>query len=92
MFNKRVNGNGAFAGLLSGLAIAVVMLFYKNEIFGDMHFLLIVPFLLAVSGIVIYLVCMCFSFFVFFILLDTTFFICAIRNRLSRSLWIPPSP
>lgn len=26
VFNKRVNGNGAFAGLLSGLAIAVVML------------------------------------------------------------------
>ena len=40
--------------MLSGLAIAVVMLFYKNEIFGDMHFLLIVPFLLTVSGIVIY--------------------------------------
>ncbi len=63
-----------FAGLLSGLAIAVVMLFYKNEIFGDMHFLLIVPFLLAVSG----------SLFIWSV--------CAIRNRLSRSLWIPPSP
>ena len=56
VFNKRVNGNGAFAGLLSGLAIAVVMLFYKNEIFGDMHFLLIVPFLLVASVLVIYLV------------------------------------
>ena len=56
VFNKRVNGNGAFAGLLSGLAIAVVMLFYKNEIFGDMHFLLIVPFLLVASALVIYLV------------------------------------
>jgi len=68
-----VNGNGAFAGLLSGLAIAVVMLFYKNEIFGDMHFLLIVPFLLAVSGIVIYLVSMCYSKPVAEKLVDTTF-------------------
>ena len=73
VFNKRVNGNGAFAGLLSGLAIAVVMLFYKNEIFGDMHFLLIVPFLLAVSGIVIYLVSMCYSKPVAEKLVDTTF-------------------
>ena len=73
VFNKRVNGNGAFAGLLSGLAIAVVMLFYKNEIFGDMHFLLIVPFLLAVSGIVIYLVSMCYSKPVVEKLVDTTF-------------------
>ena len=73
VFNKRVNGNGAFAGLLSGLAIAVVMLFYKNEIFGDMHFLLIVPFLLAVSGIVIYLVSMCYSKPVAERLVDTTF-------------------
>ena len=46
IFNKRVNGTGVFAGLISGLVIAVGMLFFRTEIFGDLHFLLIVPFLL----------------------------------------------
>lgn len=49
MFSKRVNGTGIFAGLLGGLVIAVLMLFFKNAIFGNMHFLLIVPFLLCAS-------------------------------------------
>lgn len=60
MFNKRINGNGAFAGLLGGLVIAIGMLFLKNEIFGNMHFLLIVPFLLLASGIIIYTVSLCY--------------------------------
>ncbi len=55
IFSKRVNGNGAFIGLLSGLAMAVVMLLWRHQIFGDMHFLLIIPFLLVFSMLVIYL-------------------------------------
>ena len=54
IFNKRVNGTGVFAGLISGLVIAVGMLFFRTEIFGDLHFLLIVPFLLITSMIIIY--------------------------------------
>ncbi|MCI1778978.1 MAG: sodium:solute symporter [Bacteroidales bacterium] len=54
IFNKRVNGNGAFAGLMAGLAMAVVMLFFKTELFGNMHFLMIVPILFIFSMIVIY--------------------------------------
>jgi len=49
IFTKRANGNGVFAGLLGGLVIAALMLFFKSSIFGDMHFLLIVPFLLGAS-------------------------------------------
>lgn len=54
IFSKRVNGNGAFTGLISGLAIAVLMLFFRQEIFGNMHFLLVVPFLLGISLVVMY--------------------------------------
>lgn len=61
IFSKRVNGNGAFAGLLGGLVIAVLLLFYKTEIFGELHFLLIVPFLLLISFIITYFVSLCFS-------------------------------
>jgi len=60
VFNKRINGNGAFAGLLGGLVMAIGMLFLKNEIFGNMHFLLIVPFLLLASGIIICVVSLCY--------------------------------
>ncbi|SKC60945.1 solute:Na+ symporter, SSS family [Bacteroidales bacterium WCE2008] len=56
IFSKRVNGNGAFAGLLGGLLMAVVMLLWRHRIFGDMHFLLIIPILLAFSMTVIFLV------------------------------------
>jgi SSS family solute:Na+ symporter len=54
IFSKRVNGNGAFAGLISGLAIAASMLFFRQQIFGDMHFLLVVPFLLGTSLLIMY--------------------------------------
>ena len=60
IFSKRVNGNGAFIGLLSGLAMAVVMLLWRHQIFGDMHFLLIIPFLLVFSMVVIYLASLAF--------------------------------
>ena len=58
IFSRRVNGTGVFVGLLTGLAIAVAMVFYKNAIFGDLHFLLIVPFIFVTSVAVIYLVSM----------------------------------
>jgi len=54
IFSKRVNANGAFTGLVSGLAIAILMLFFRQEIFGDMHFLLVVPFLLGISILIMY--------------------------------------
>ncbi|MCR5548909.1 MAG: sodium/solute symporter [Bacteroidales bacterium] len=55
MFSKRVNADGAFTGLLTGLAMAVVMLFFRHRIFGDLHFLLIIPILLAFSMMAIYI-------------------------------------
>ena len=56
VFVKRTNAKGAFAGLLSGLALALVLLFWRHQIFGDMHFLFIVPILLVFSMLVIWLV------------------------------------
>lgn len=56
IFSKRVNARGSFIGLLSGLALAVVMMLLRHQIFGDMHFLLIIPILFAFSMAVIYLV------------------------------------
>lgn len=55
MFSRRANGNGAFIGLLSGLAMALVMLLWRHQIFGDLHFLLIIPILLVFSMAVIWL-------------------------------------
>lgn len=56
IFNKRVTGKGVFWGLIAGLACAVFLLFYKSAIFGDMHFLLIVPFLFVFSALIMYFV------------------------------------
>lgn len=61
VFCKRVNGSGAFIGLLSGLAIAVLMLLFKREVFGNLHFLLLVPFLFVASGLITYLSSLCFA-------------------------------
>lgn len=60
VFSKRVNGNGAFAGLLVGLVIAAGMLFFKNELTGSLHFLLLIPFLSGISAVVIYVVSLCY--------------------------------
>ncbi|MDE7346135.1 MAG: sodium/solute symporter [Muribaculaceae bacterium] len=59
IFSRRINGNGAFAGLMSGLGIAVIMLFFKNSIFGGLHFLYIVPILLIISMIIMWMVSKC---------------------------------
>jgi len=55
LFSKRANGSGIFIGLMGGLAVAVLLLFFKSSIFGNMHFLLIVPFLFGFSILVMYL-------------------------------------
>ena len=60
IFSRRANGNGAFIGLLSGLAMAVVMLLWRHRIFGDLHFLLIIPILLLFSVVVICLASLAF--------------------------------
>lgn len=54
MFSRRVNARGAFTGLICGLGVAVVMLFLRQTIFGDLHFLFIVPILLIISMLVMY--------------------------------------
>ena len=54
IFGKRVNGTGAFVGLITGLLTAVFLLFFRKALFGNLHFLLVVPFLLLVSMAVIY--------------------------------------
>ncbi len=53
IFSKRTTATGAFAGLMSGLVVAAVVLIWKQQIFGDMHFLFIIPFLFIFSIIVI---------------------------------------
>lgn len=56
VFSKRTTARGAFAGLLAGLAAAVAVLFFRQEIFGNLHFLMIIPFLLVFSMAVIFMV------------------------------------
>jgi transporter, SSS family len=56
IFTKRANANGAFVGLIAGLIVAVLLLFFKTSIFGNMHFLYIVPILLTLSLIVMWVV------------------------------------
>ncbi len=56
VFNKRVNGKGAFFGLIGGLLLAIFTFLFKKEIFGDIHFLLIVPVLFFSSISIIYLI------------------------------------
>jgi SSS family solute:Na+ symporter len=56
IFSKRVNGQGVFTGLISGLVIAVLLLFFKSAVFGHMHFLFIVPILFTFSITVMCLV------------------------------------
>jgi SSS family solute:Na+ symporter len=56
IFSRRTNANGAFAGLISGLVLAVILLFFREDIFGDLHFLFMIPILFVFSILVIYLV------------------------------------
>lgn len=54
VFCRRVNARGAFAGLMAGLVMAVVLLVWKDDIFGNLHFLYVIPILLLFSMAVIY--------------------------------------
>lgn len=56
IFTKRTNATGAFVGLLVGLAVAIGLLFSKNFIFGELHFLFIVPILLVLSLLIMWFV------------------------------------
>lgn len=61
VFSKRVNAQGAFLGLLAGMIIGVTSYCFKEELFGQLHFLLIVPFLLLVSMVITYLCSLLYS-------------------------------
>ena len=61
--------------------MAVVMLLWRHQIFGDMHFLLIIPFLLAFSMLVIYLASLAFPRPDAEKLQDTTFSFKAFREE-----------
>jgi SSS family solute:Na+ symporter len=60
IFWKRTNATGAFVGLIAGMLLGVFNIFYKIEvghsIFGEIHFLLTVPFYLVWSLIVMIVV------------------------------------
>jgi SSS family solute:Na+ symporter len=60
IFWKRTNGKGAFMGLMAGLLLGIVNITYKiytgGSIFGDMHFLLTVPFYFCWSILVMVVV------------------------------------
>jgi len=49
IFSRRVNGSGVFWGLIAGLIAAAVLLLFREPIFGQMHFLFIVPILFVAS-------------------------------------------
>ncbi|MBD2723112.1 sodium:solute symporter [Hymenobacter armeniacus] len=54
LFYKRANGTGVFAGLMGGLLIAGLLIFYKTTVFGNLHFLLVTPFVfLAAASIMV---------------------------------------
>ena len=53
IFSRSANANGAFAGLISGLVLAVILLFFREDIFGNMHFLFMIPILFTFSVCVI---------------------------------------
>jgi SSS family solute:Na+ symporter len=55
IFSKRVNRQGAFIGLMGGLLIAILLLLFKTALFGNLHFLFIVPFLFCFCLILTYI-------------------------------------
>lgn len=55
IFSRRTNAIGAFIGLIAGLVMAVILLFFREDIFGNMHFLFVIPVLFVFSVLVIML-------------------------------------
>lgn len=89
VFSRRVNGTGAFIGLLAGLLIAVVGYSFKEQIFGHLHFLLIVPFLFMSSAIVTYTVSLFFPQPPAWKLETTTYHWPAMRQEIIRAYRLP---
>lgn len=56
IFWKRINAPGAFSGLMAGIALGIVNIFYTiangHSVFGEIHFLLTVPFYFLWSALV----------------------------------------
>ncbi|WP_109832040.1 sodium:solute symporter [Reichenbachiella versicolor] len=53
VFWKRATATGAFSGLISGLGVAVLLLFFKDQTFlGGLHFLLMIPLIALISLVV----------------------------------------
>lgn len=63
IFWKRTNAKGAFTGLMAGILLGIFNIVYKvnvgTSIFGDMHFLLTVPFYFFWSILVMVIVSLC---------------------------------
>lgn len=60
IFWKRINAPGAFSGLMAGIALGLINIFYTiaygHSIFGEIHFLLTVPFYFLWSALVMVIV------------------------------------
>jgi SSS family solute:Na+ symporter len=60
IFWKRTNANGAFSGLIAGILLGIANIIFKvnygYSIFGDIHFLLTVPYYFAWSMLVMVVV------------------------------------
>lgn len=60
IFWKRINATGAFSGLMAGIALGLINIFYTvsygHSIFGEIHFLLTVPFYFLWSALVMVIV------------------------------------
>lgn len=60
IFWKRINASGAFTGLMAGIALGLVNIFYTisngHSVFGEIHFLLTVPFYFLWSALVMVIV------------------------------------
>ncbi|GAA4818037.1 sodium:solute symporter [Litoribaculum gwangyangense] len=60
IFWKRTNATGAFTGLIAGILLGIANIFstinYGHSIFGDMHFLLTIPFYFVWSMLVMIIV------------------------------------
>ena len=83
-FVKRVNANGAFAGLIGGLVMAVLLLFFKQYLVGELHFLFIVPILFGLSCLIIYGFSLLYPAPSELKLNDTTFNVAEFKDELSR--------
>ena len=60
IFWKRINAPGAFSGLMAGIALGIVNIVYTiangHSVFGEIHFLLTVPFYFLWSALVMVIV------------------------------------